>query len=573
MKKLYQKLLSLTAAAAILCSAAVSVSASDLIYSNAFSTADEVNELVLVGDGLLDGKPPMTFDEERGAMYFEGWGQNTGFLLPVNVTAANFVAEADIIYEKKPDYRDRGIGYGFIFGYQDSGNFSDVVYYPLNGNVIMHNAVNGSMNSRYAEKGNGASVTVSDTETAHLKLIVNSGQMEFFVNNELCYSYYSDTAQGNFNDFTRTGRLGFFFNADKTMLTVKNLVVRTVDSADTAYYTNAYMGQQDDSLQPLSGLSSYFKEGSVSGGNWGYLGYGGAGWDSVGRYIDLPLSGNYSVDMNFAFENPLNASRYLGFAIGLNEEADGGLTYTFAGVKENGQMSIEQKTVTAGDSASESTISGAQAAYASCQDTIPEDKKNPDVDMSVAEADRYLVSYMPDGYNSEDSADVNSRRHDLHLEVVDGVISMTFEGTTVTLDPDVNDTDGYLAIRSAGTNARIYSLRVAPYNGTVEPPEPTPPSEPETTVEVDYTEIASDYADVDITVNDEEELIGEKTRALLAVYKDGVLAGVGIEEIPESGEVSFSIDLEAGEAETETARIMLWDLDTMRPVIGVTNVE
>lgn len=475
-----KKIISILMSTALLASsfgamALTAQAAGETIYSNAFSTAEEVNELVLVGDGLLGGKPPMAFDEGRGAMYFEGWGQNTGFLLPENVTAADFVAEADIIYEKKSDYRGGSIGCGFIFGYQDSGNFSDVAYYPLNGNVIMHNAVNGSMKSRYAEKGNGASVTVSDTETAHLKLIVNRGQMEFFVNNELCYSYYSDTAQENFNDFTRSGRLGFFFNADKTMLTVKNLVVRTVDSEDTAYYTNAYMGQQDDSLKSLSGLSSYFKEGSVSGGNWGYLGYGGAGWDSVGRYIDLPLSGNYSVDMNFAFENPLNASRYLGFAIGLNEEADGGLTYTFAGVKENGQMSIEQKTVTAGDSASESTISGAQAAYGSCKDMIPEDKKNPNVDMSVAEAERYLVSYMPDGYNSEDSADVNSRRHDLHLEVVDGVISMTFEGTTVTLDPDVNDTDGYLAIRSAGTNARIYSLRVAPYGSTAveEPEEPS----------------------------------------------------------------------------------------------------
>lgn len=568
MRKLYQKLLSLTAAAAILGSAAVSVSASDLIYSNDFSTAEAVNELVLVGDGLLDGKPPMAFDEERGAMYFEGWGQNTGFLLPEDVTAADFVAEADIIYEKMAEYRDRGIGYGFIFGYQDSGNFTDVAYYPLNGNVIMHNAVNGSMKSRYAEKGNGASVTVSDTETAHLKLIVNSGQMEFFVNNELCYSYYSDITQENFNDFTRSGRLGFFFNADKTMLTVKNLVVRTVDSTDIAYYSNAYMGQTDNMLQPLSELSSYFKEGAVTGGNWGNLTYYGDGWNSVGRYINVPLSGNYSVDMNFAFENPLNASRYLGFAVGINDEADGGITYTLAGVKENGQMSIEQKTVTAGDSAAESTISGAQAAYGSCQNTIPEDKKNPDVDMSAAETDRYLVSYMPDGYNSEDNADVNARRHNLHLDVVDGTINMTFEGTTLTLTPDVNKTDGYLAIRSAGTNARIYSLRVAPYSaGAIEPPKP------ETTVKVDYTEITSDYADVDITVNDEEELIGDNTKAILAVYKDGILAGVGIDEIPANGEVSFSIDLEAGEAETETAKIMLWDLDTMRPVIGATDVE
>ena len=55
--------------------------------------------------------------------------------------------------------------------------------------------------------------------------------------------------------------------------------------------------------------------------------------------------------------------------------------------------------------------------------------------------------------------------------------------------------------------------------------------------------------------------------------KDGILAGVGIEEIPANGEVSFSIDLEAGETETETAKIMLWDIDTMRSVIGATEVE
>src|SRR5699024_4860151 len=112
--------------------------------------------------------------------------------------------------------------------------------------------------------------------------------------------------------------------------------------------------------------------------------------------------------------------------------------------------------------------------------TIPVNKKNVSDPPQDTEQNQgtYLVSYMPNGFEHNgdkypDNYDVTSRRHNLHLEVKDGNVSMTFEGTTITLDPDTVGTDGLFGIRSAGMDANIYSLRVAPYTGEpVVYPEP-----------------------------------------------------------------------------------------------------
>ncbi|HIT85837.1 MAG TPA: hypothetical protein IAA60_08040 [Candidatus Ornithomonoglobus intestinigallinarum] len=580
MKKIFNKALSLAAASAMVISAMTAVPASaesTLIYGNAFDTASSLNDLTLVNSSVLEGKPDMTFSEEKGSMYFEAWGQNTAFLLPEEVTAADFVMEADVIYEKKPGteqeggYRGGSIGYGFIFGCQDENNFSDIVYYPLNGNVIMHNTINGTMKGRNAEKGNGASVTFDENESAHLKLIVNDGLMEFFVNDELCYTYYSDSENAPFRNFTEGGRLGLYSNADKTYLTYKDLIIRTVDESDVAYYSDAFMDNKtkfNDNLSPLSDFhASYFKETPLNDGAWGNLKYGSSAYTQQGRYFKMPLEGNYVVDMNFAFDNPLNASRYIGFMIGGKEEADGSFTYTNAAVKPNGQMAIEQKTVTTAAENPESTIGGSEAAYNDCRDTISSDKINPDVDTSAAEVDQYFISYMPEGYKSEDNADVNPRRHDLHMEVVDGQISITFEGTTLRLTPDVNTTDGYFGIRSSGTAARIYSLRIAPYSEGVDI------EIPETTMTCEYSEITTDYATAEILVTDGKNLTDEDTRVIFAVYDaNGALAGVQIEKMSDTT-IIFDMDLSLESTEGASSKVMLWNMRTMQPIIDALPIE
>ena len=570
MKTVCKKLLSILTAVSIICSAAaaaVGTAETSLPYINKFDTAQSINDLELVGGGVLGGKPTMAFSGEKGCMYFEAWGQNTGFLLPESVSAANFIAEADFVYEKKSDYRDRPIGFGMIFDYQDNNNFADVVYYPLNGNVIMHNAISASYKGRNAEKGNGASFTANDNEEVHLKLMVNEGKMEFLINDELCYSYYSDGSDSNFRNFKEAGRIGLFFNADKTMLTVKNLIVREVKESDKAYYSNAYMGQTEDSLKPLSEMSSYFKPGRVDGGTWGTLGYYGDNYNQVGRYINIPLEGNYTVDMNFAFKNPLNASRYIGFALGFEEEADGGHTYILAAVRENGQMMIEQKTITGGTTPVESGIGGSEAAYGSCADTLPEGKKNPDVNMNAAETERYLLSYIPKDYTSSGFADVQARRHNLHMEVTDGKVSLTFEGKTIECTPDVNTTDGYLAIRSTGTDAAIYSLRAAPYVGEIK-----------TTIEKDYGEIGTSSTIADIKINDEENIVTPDSVVILAVYKNGVLIATDIKKASEKnsyGIVSMeaAYSTESDDTEGITAKAMLWNgTNIMIPLTESVNI-
>ena len=531
------------------------------IYQNELNTQEKVNELTIVGSGKLDGKPQMKFSSEKGTMDFTAWGQNTGFLFPESVTASNFVAEGDFVYEKANDYRNRSIGFGFIFGYQSDADFSVVSYYPLNGNATLFNAANNDFKSRNAENGRGASFTLAENETAHLKLVVNNGQLEFFVNDELCYSYYSDgTTAGGLSpsrNFKTAGRLGFFSNADKTMITLKNLTVRNIKNSDKVYYTNTFMGspkEEGAKLKSLNALNTYFidKNGIIDG-QWGEMDSYGFNFDSVGRYVDQALTGNYSADMNFAFSVPQAKHSHISFMLGYDRSTN---KYIVADVNLGGGISIEQKEIVTTDStAKEKKIDNSSAAYNSYTNTIPDNKKDK---TEKTTDDGIILSYMPKNYSSDDAADKIARRHNLHIEVIDGEVSATFEGQTVKCRPDVVTTDGYFGYVLAGTNAKIYSLRVGKL------PE-------KTTITENYTEISNTSTSADVIISDSENNLTSDAKVILCVYNGNSLIGVNIKAASERNSTDGKISLEASyttQSNTNdiTAKVFLWDMKDLTPI-------
>lgn len=560
--KILRKMVGILTAMSMLGSMAVTTlaadSSSEYIYENAFDTQAKVDELTLVGSGKLGGEPTMAFSEEKGCMYTEGWGQNAGWLFPESVKTQNFVAEGDVVYEKKSDYRDRDIAYGFFFGYQSDTNFTNVAYYPLNGNVRLWNVTESGDPNRTAEKGRGASFTVADNETAHLKLVVNNGQLEFFVNDELCYSYFSNAEKtGALNpsrDFTAAGRLGFFCNADKTMITLKNFTVREIKNTENTYYTNTFMSspaEDGTTLKGLSGLSEHFKDSGINDGKWGSMDCYGMNFDSAGRYIDQSLTGNYSADLNFAFLKPQQAYSHISFMLGYDKTTN---KYIVADVNLRGGMSIVQKEIVDdGGTLKEQEISGAKATYNGYQNTIPENKKD-----KIDAEDDFILSYMPDGYNSEDPTDVLPRRHNLHLEVVNGEVRLTFEGQTLKCTPDVVSTDGYFGYILTGTNAKLYSLRVAPL--------------PKTTMTEDYTEIGATTTSADVIVSDGENILTNNSVVVLAVYKGDELIGMDIKSVSEKDE-DDTISLETNYTNQEdttdlVAMAFLWkDSEAITPML------
>lgn len=424
----------------------------NIIYTNNFSSEEQVNDLTAVRGGSLPGAPDIAYSSEKGCVSFEAWGQDTGMLLPAFASAEDFVTEYDAKYSKTEEHRGLSVAFGFIFGYKDEQNYTSVSYNPETGTVIMGNADGGEVKARYAEKGSGASEMCGENETVHLKAAVNGGIMEFFVNGELCYTFDSrgsDIA----NDFCAGGRTGIFSKADRTIICIDNISVRNFGRADEYYYSDAYMTPGEDSgFSNISELTDTLFDSPVNNTSWGRAVYEGNGWLNTASYIDIPVSGNYSVDLNFALNAPLNDSRYFGIAFGINKIGED-LSYNVAAVKENGDMVIEQKRVTGGV---DDRIAGAKSSSGSCKETIPPEKQNS------GGAEKYLLSYMPPDFVYTDEADTNNRRHTLHLEVKNGLATLTFEGTSIRCRIDTNKTDGFVGIRAAGTGAYIYSMRAAP---------------------------------------------------------------------------------------------------------------
>ena len=425
----------------------------NVIYREKFLTENSISKFKTAGSDYLPGQPQIAYNSESECAVFEAWGQNTGIFPGDDVNAKDFVMECDISYSKTAGYRNRPIWFGLIFGFADSKHFTSISYNPETGTVIMGNAMGEKWKTRYAEKGRGTSVMLDEGENAHIKLAVQNGFAEFFVNDELCYTFNSSDHEDIANDFKAGGKLGFYNNADKTLLTIDNINIRKPDDSDKAYYSNAYMTPGENSgFSPISELTEAISTSTVTNSTWGNAIYAGSGWDNTASYINIPVNGNYSVDMDFALKEPLNDSRYIGIAFGINKP-DSKMTYNVAGVKENGDMFIEQKCISDGK---EDRIANAEYAVASCADTISEEKKNDDGKTN------YLLSYIPPEFKYVSERDSNNRRHNLHLEIKDGTAVMTFEGKRISCKLDKNGTGGFAGIRAAGTGAYIYSMRVAP---------------------------------------------------------------------------------------------------------------
>lgn len=294
-------------------------------------------------------------------------------------------------------------------------------------------------------------------------------------------------------------------------------------------------------LKGLSGLSEHFKDSGINDGKWGSMDCYGMNFDSAGRYIDQNLSGNYSADLNFAFLKPQEAHSHVSFMLGYDKTTN---KYIIADVNLKGGMSIVQKEIVDDDGTlKEQEISGAKAAYNGYQNTITENKMD-----KIDTTDEYILSYMPDGYSSEDPTDVLPRRHNLHLEVVNGEVRLTFEGQTLKCTPDVVSTDGYFGYILTGTNAKMYSLRVAQL--------------PKTTITEDYTDKGATSTSADVKINDEENILTNNSVVILAVYNNDVLICVDVKNVSDKGEngtISLSATYdEVDNSDNLVAKAYLW---------------
>ncbi|MBO5059347.1 MAG: hypothetical protein J6C82_00355 [Clostridia bacterium] len=577
MKKFLSCVLGLAMAISALGTSAYAADAeveSEIVYNQTFTQPASVNDLSKDTAGVFEANPAISYDAAKGAVVYDGWASRGAWLLPESVNVADFVMEADISYKKKDNYANTGIGFGFVFDYQDSNNSSWIAYYPLNddakGNVNKYDAIAGTVTGRNAEKGRGSSLLLAEDTPVHLKLIVNKGLIEFFVDGELTYTYYSPddsrattniAANQRANNYAKSGRLGIFSQADKVQLTVDNVRVRTVGTKDIAYYSNAFIDpNMEFKFSSFSKLSSYFPNDTFSKGSWGVSTYQGSGWSNIGQYITVPVSGDYMIDVDFSMNNPLNATRWMGIAFGINANEDGTMTYNAAGIHENGTMFLTQKAVTYDSSTetyTDNNISGAQAVYGDCISTISADKKNADYD---GETNEYFLSYKPADYTYVDIADVISKRHKMRITVVDGVASFTFGGKTISCEIDTNETDGYVGLRSAGTASEVYSVRVAPYYVD------EPVVELDTTMEFNYTDIGSESALADIIVNDDLNLVDENSRVIVAVYDNGKLVGTDIQPVDDEITYLEAIYDTVSDTSGLTIRAFLWDMVTGKPL-------
>ena len=86
-------------------------------------------------------------------------------------------------------------------------------------------------------------------------------------------------------------------------------------------------------------------------------------------------------------------------------------------------------------------------------------------------------------------------------------------------------------------------------------------------MEFDYYDVADDFAMADIIVNDEEEIVGENARIILAVYENGKLLGTSIGKMQVSGKpVEMEVEYTCEDVDNVTMRAFLWDMSTQKPL-------
>ena len=204
---------------------AVEVSDSVITYSQTFDDAASIDDFTKISQS---NSPNKSYNAADGKLSFSANGNTGLYLLPETVTAANFVMEADITVKDNNNSK-----IGFIFNYNEDENanasYAGITYYTYAGHLVLTAVENGVGNTRWADGGKGTSVITANGETAKLKMIVNNGKFEFFVNGELSYTITSRESSSVtwLPDFTKGGRLGMTFQTGA--IDVDNVTGRTVD--------------------------------------------------------------------------------------------------------------------------------------------------------------------------------------------------------------------------------------------------------------------------------------------------------------------------------------------------------
>lgn len=547
-----------------------------ILYNQTFAQSSSVNDFTNCTTNAYAANPYLEYNADKEAAEFVGETVRGALLLPEDIKVDNFVMETDMSYKKTAAWNNSAISFGFVFNHKDGKNSTYVTYFPLNGTVMKGEAKPDDTDSsgvkvstRYSEKGRGSQLLLPEDTTVHLKLIVNGGLMEFFVDGELAYTYYSpDETRINDNYFSRNytekGRVGIFTQASNVKFTIDGIRVRNVKTSDVSYYSNTFIDPNKAmNFSPMSNLisSSKISGNTFSNEKWGTAAWSANGWSKVGNYIPVSVTGDYTVDVDFTLNNPFNDSRYIAIAFGIKGNASN-VDYSLAAVAANGNMSIEQKSLT---SDTDNNVSGANYVYGTCKSTISNDKKCKEYSENytkpeTSDSKNYLLAYVPSSFTYTTEADLISRRHTMHLEVKSGVAKLTFEGQTVECEINQNTTDGYIGICSAATAATIYSVRVAPYS-VDEPIE-----EPTTRLKFGSKDIGVTSATAQILVKDDLNAVNENSRVVLAAYDGSMLIGTDMQEITD-GIANCSISYAGVDDVKEiTLRAFLWNMKTLEPL-------
>ena len=557
----------------------------DILYSQTFAQSSSVNDFTNCTTNAYAANPYLEYNADKEAAEFTGEALRGALLLPDNINVDNFVMETDMSYKKTTAWNDSSISFGFVSNHKDGKNSTYVTYFPLNGTVMKGEAKPDDTDSsgvkvstRYSEKGKGSQLLLPEDTMVHLKLIVNKGLMEFFVDGELVYTYYSpDGTRINDTYFSRNyqekGRVGIFTQASNVKFTIDGIRVRNVKASDVSYYSNTFIDPKKE--MNFSSMSSLISSSKISSNtfrneNWGTAAWSANGWSKVGNYIPVSVTGDYTVDVDFTLNNPFNDSRYIAIAFGINKGSTSNVDYSLAAVAANGNMSIEQKSLT---SDADNNKGGANTIYGSCKSTITDDKKCKEYSETYqkpesGDSKNYLLAYVPSNFTYTTEADLISRRHTMHLEVKSGIAKLTFEGTTVECVINKNATDGYIGICSAATAATIYSVRVAPYS-VDEPIE-----EPTTRLKFGNSDIGATSATAQVLVKDDLNAVDENSRVLLAAYDDSnKLIGIDTKEITD-GIANCSISYaEVADVKQITLRAFLWSMKTLEPLCGAIDAK
>lgn len=449
-----KKIISILMSTALLASsfgamALTAQAAGETIYSNDFSQS--ADDFAIVGSGKLNATNSITYDGDNDRMSIEGWGSITGAMLNEEITAANFVMEADVETSARADKDGKGTKVGFIYDYTDAENFKAMTYWVDNGKVRFYNVSNNEESNKDTGDYTGASFATENGVPRHLKLVVTASRALFYVDDELVYSY-----EGR---YTESKCLGLFQQGEK-WVHWDNVVIRELTAEDASFYQNSFDDGSETGFVNASENTTVFAPGSTFANGNGYgkfTKYNNSMW-----YLPTQMDGNYRVDMNVAFENPSNASRYFGIAFGISPGETGNMTYNVGAVFMNGGTSIEKKTI---NNNSESTDGSVRGSYT---ETIPDDKKDGMSQDSEATPGTYMPNFLTNG-----AADTLDARHDITLEVIDGKATLYFEGSETSFDVGVDNTSGYIGFRSSNVSARIYSLVITKLADTPKPEEPS----------------------------------------------------------------------------------------------------